>query len=111
MGHTGFQQAGIAIEQPEEFERLRAAIEKAIAGPAAQRFLQQLRRSGVRVRQFERVLEQRVFEKLGAADAAQQLYQQLPMSDQAQMREFYLTRIEEVAVDVRKKYQKIYRYS
>jgi hypothetical protein len=104
MANMGFQQAGIAIEKPEEFERLRAAIEKAIAGPAAQRFLQQLRRGGVRVRQFERVLEQRVLEKLGAADGAQQLYQQLPVSDQAQIREFYLTQIEQIAPDLRQKF-------
>ena len=39
------------------------------------------------------------------------LYGKMPASDQGQLREFYLTRLEEVEPALRKKYMKIYRYS
>jgi hypothetical protein len=38
------------------------------------------------------------------------LYQALTVSDQAQLREFYLSRIEEVAPALRTKFQQLYRY-
>ncbi len=44
--------------------------------------------------------------KLGA----QKLYQALTVSDQAQMREFYLSRVEEVEPGLRTKFQQLYRY-
>ena len=41
---------------------------------------------------------------------AQQLYDALPVSDQAQMREFYLTTLEAVDAGLREKFNKLYRY-
>jgi hypothetical protein len=54
-----------------------------------------------------------VFEKVDdtlAKLGAQTLYQALTVSDQAQMREFYLTRVEEVDPGLRRKFQQLYRY-
>ena len=42
--------------------------------------------------------------------SAQGLYGTLPLSDQAQIREFYLSKLEEVSAELRTKFQKIYRY-
>jgi hypothetical protein len=59
------------------------------------------------------ILARGVFEKVDAAVAklgAQKLYQALTVSDQAQMREFYLSRVEEVEPALRTKFQRLYRY-
>ena len=45
-----------------------------------------------------------------AKSGAQKLYQALTVSDQAQMREFYLSRVEEVDSALRTKFQQLYRY-
>jgi hypothetical protein len=42
--------------------------------------------------------------------SAWQLYQALPLSDQAQMREFYLSKLETVDVALRHKFKKLYQY-
>jgi hypothetical protein len=39
------------------------------------------------------------------------VYQKLPTSDQAQVRELYLVGIEQVATDLRRKHQKVYEYA
>ena len=41
---------------------------------------------------------------------AQQLYGELTVSDQAQMREFYLTMLEAVDLPLREKFNQLYRY-
>ena len=40
----------------------------------------------------------------------QQLYESLPVSDQAQMREFYLSKLETVDQALRHKFKKLYQY-
>ena len=42
--------------------------------------------------------------------SAWQLYQALPLSDQAQMREFYLSKLETVDTALRHKFKKLYQY-
>jgi len=78
----------------------------------AKRFLKQLDRKGIRVRDFDAVLAQRVLEGVvGEAGLdARRLYQSLPVSDQAQMREFYLSKLEDVEVALRHKFKKLYQY-
>src|SRR5207248_10308504 len=106
MTEAGYKQAGIAVERAEEFERLRAAIERALAPAAAAKFLRRLKAEGVRVREFEAVLDRRVFERLGAAEGARALYNALTVSDQALMRELYLTAIEQIAPELRRKFHR-----
>jgi len=38
------------------------------------------------------------------------LYEALPLSDQAQIREFYLSKVEEVDAALRTKFHKLYQY-
>ena len=108
---VSFQQAAIKIEQTQEFARLQAAIEQVFAPERAERFLKQLDRKGIRVREFDGVLAQRVLEGFSEPGLnAQQLYQSLPVSDQGQMRELYLSKLEGVAVALRHKFKKLYQY-
>jgi hypothetical protein len=112
----GFEQAAIKIEQQKEFAKLEAAVEQAFLPDKAERFLKQLDRKGIRVREFDAVLAARVLEDaVGGAPAssglsAWHLYQALPLSDQAQMREFYLSKLETVDIALRHKFKKLYQY-
>ena len=109
----GFEQATIKIEKPQEFAALQTAIEQAFLPENAERFLKQLDRKGIRVRDFDGVLGKRVLEDVTGARSelnALQLYQSLPLSDQAQMREFYLSKLEAVDVALRHKFKKLYQY-
>ncbi len=108
-----FQQAQIPVQKAEEFEQLRSAIERAFAPAAVEKLLKRIQRSGVRVRELEKALDAGVFEAVSAVPAgksAKQLYQALPLSGQALMREFYLERVEKVDAKLREKFQKVYRY-
>ena len=44
------------------------------------------------------------------AGTARTLYEALPVSDQAQVREFYLSKVEEVDPALRAKFHKLYQY-
>ena len=107
-----FQKAAIKIEKAEEFARLQKAVEQAFLPEKAQGFLKQLDRKGIRVRDFDAVLAQRLLEVVAGDSGldARQLYQSLPVSDQAQMREFYLSKLEGVDIALRHTFKKLYQY-
>ena len=106
-----FQRAPIKIEKEQEFSRLQAAVEQAFLPEKAVKFLKQLDRKGIRVRDFDAVLAQKVLEEFGEAGLnAKQLYESLTLSDQAQMRELYLSKLEGVDVALRHKFKKLYQY-
>ena len=110
---VGFQQAAIRIEKEREFEELRGAVNRALAPEKVEQFLKRVRKSGARIRDLEAILARGVFEKVDdtlARLGAQKLYHALTVSDQAQMREFYLSRVEEVEPGLRTKFQQLYRY-
>jgi hypothetical protein len=108
-----FEQATIKVQKQEEFGRLRAAIEQTFLAENVERFFQQLDRKRIRVRDFAGALAARALESAakGKSDpGAWQLYQALPLSDQAQMREFYLSKLETVETALRHKFKKLYQY-
>ena len=112
---AAFQQAGIRIEKLEQFEQLQSALRRIFAPHNAESLLRLLRRKGIPIRDFDRVLHERVLEATDAELAkggkgAEQLYGELGLSDQAQIRELYLTALEEVELPLREKYRKLYRY-
>jgi hypothetical protein len=113
---VGFEQAAIKIEKQEEFARLQAAVEQAFLPAVVERFLKGLDRKGIRIRDFDAVLAARVLEEVGGEAAkssevsAWRLYQALPLSDQAQMREFYLSKLETVETGLRHRFKKLYQY-
>jgi hypothetical protein len=108
---VAFEQATIKVEKAQEFSRLQAAIEKAFLPENVGRFLKQLDRKGIRVRDLDAVLAQRVLEQFAEKGLeAKSLYDSLPISDQAQMREFYLSKLETVDQSLRHKFKKLYQY-
>jgi len=108
---VNFEQAAIKVEKAEEFARLQGAVEHAFLPQKVERFLKQLDRKGIRVRDFEAILAQRVLESVGESGLnARQLYESLPLSDQGQMREFYLSKLETVDQVLRQKFRKLYQY-
>ena len=111
-----FQQADIAIENPAEFEKLQSALARAFAPGSIEGWLRLLKHKGIPIRDFHRVLREKLLEQsdrvlANSGKSSQQLYDALTVSDQAQMREFYLTMLEAVDLPLREKYKKLYRYS
>jgi hypothetical protein len=111
----GFEQAAIKIEKQQEFGELQAAVEHAFLPERVEGFLKRLDRKGIRIREFDAVLSARALEGVASGSAgtslsAWQLYQALPLSDQAQMREFYLSKLETVDTALRHKFKKLYQY-
>ena len=107
-----YTQAQIEVENKATFAELKRAIENALQA-RPEDFLHLVKRFGLRVRQFEHLLHERVLEQLPGVNTTQsceELYRELGASDQGLIREFYLTAIEEVSVELRTKYSKLYRY-
>jgi len=112
---VGFEQATIKIEREQEFEELRGIIARVLGSDSVERFLKRLNRDNLRVRDWEAVLAKGILEKVDEESAksgktVQSLYEALTVSDQAQMREFYLSKIEEVRPELRAKFHKLYQY-
>ena len=112
MDQAGFTQAGIGIENRQAFQELQARIDRAL-GPAAEKFLRSMSARRIRIREFEALLAQGLLRQ-AAADASpardEDLYRALTLSDQGQMREYYLTAIEQVQDELRHKFHALYRY-
>ena len=109
----GFEQATIKVEREKEFAELKAAISRAFVPASAEQYLKRVAKAGLRIRDFDSVLAKGVLEQVGALEkgqSAKALYEALTLTDQAQMKEFYLSKIEEVGPEFRAKYQKIYQY-
>ena len=106
---VAFEQAAIKVENAQEFARLQAAVEQVFLPDKVERFLKQMDRKGIRIRDFDAVLAQRVLDG-DTAQNSQQLYQALVLSDQGQMREFYLSKLESVDIALRHKFKKLYQY-
>jgi len=111
----GFQQAAIRVEKAAEFALLKGAIERAFDPGIVERFLKRLRSYGLRVRDLDAVLRKGVLDEgdrdlARSGNTSQGLYQSLTVSDQAQMREFYLSKVEEVEAPLRHKFRNLYQY-
>lgn len=106
-----FEQATIKVEKEQEFAALKSAIEQAFASGNTERFLKRLDRKGLRVRDLDGVLAERVLETFGeSGPSARHLYELLTVSDQALLREFYLSKLEAVDIALRHKFKKLYQY-
>ena len=107
-----YTQASIEVENKPAFAELKTAINNAL-GSRVDDFLQLVKRSGLRVRQFEELLSRRIFEQLPGKQTSrpcEELYGELGQADQGLIREFYLTSLEEVPVELRAKYSGLFRY-
>jgi hypothetical protein len=112
---VAYEQAAIGIVKAEEFQRLKAAIERVLAPARVEKFLKLLEKNKLRARQWEQVLERGLLEKLDeelrrSGATARRLYDGLPVSDQGQVREFFLHAVEQVEPALRASYNRLYRY-
>ncbi|MGA7558038.1 MAG: hypothetical protein WCF61_09445 [Terriglobales bacterium] len=107
-----FEQAAIKVEKEREFSDLKAAIERAFAADRVAKFLKTLDGRGIRVRDLDAVFAADAIDRAtgDAVGTTRSLYRSLPVSDQAQVREFYLSKIEEVDPALRAKFHKLYQY-
>ena len=107
-----FEQGTIKVEKEREFGDLKAAMGKAFAADRVTKYLKELDSRKIRVRDLDAVFAADAIDRAAGdrAGTARSLYGALPVSDQAQMREFYLSRIEEVDPALRAKFDKLYQY-
>jgi len=106
-----FEQAAIRVEKEREFAGLQGAIDQAFSPEKVERFLKQLDRKRLRIRDFESLIARQVLDGFADCDVnSQRLYQSLAMSDQALIREFYLSKLEGVDVALRHRFKKLYQY-
>jgi len=90
-------------------------IERTFSAGSVEKFLKRMESRGIRIRNFDGVLDNQVIEYVDgglkqAGKIAKGLYGALTLSDQGQMREFYLSKIEQVDAALRHKFHKIYQY-
>src|SRR5690348_16595534 len=107
----GFEQAEIAVQKQETFAALKARVEAVLAPDQVDAFMRSVGQAGFPIRAWEKLLNSGLFDKQGSNLAAKQMYADLSDSDKGLMREFFLTRIEQVPDAVREKYSKVYRYA
>jgi hypothetical protein len=107
-----FEQGTIKVEKEREFGDLKSAIEKAFAPDRVTRYLKELGSRNLRVRDLDAAFAVNAIDRAAdeKAGRARFLYESLPVSDQAQMREFYLSKVEEVDPALRAKFHKLYQY-
>ena len=99
------EQPVLPIADPVAFGAVKTAIETSFSSAKVRDFLRSLDRSGIRVREFEEVLNKGL---LGPKTAGE--YRKLPDGDQGQIREFYLASLEKVAPELRQQFFRLYSY-
>src|SRR5208283_2420415 len=107
-----FEQGTIKVEKEREFGDLKAAMEKAFAVDRVTKYLKKLDGGKIRIRDLDAVFAADAIDRAAGerTGTARSLYKSLPVSDRAQMREFYLSLVEEVDPALRAKFHKLYQY-
>ena len=100
-----FEQAAIAVQDEQGYAKLHALMDSIFDARDVEVFLNRVRKSGLRIRDFESVLRRGFLGK-----EAPSLYSALPVSDQGLTRERYLRLVEKVPVELRQRYFKAYAY-
>jgi hypothetical protein len=100
-----FEQAGIAVQDQQGYNQLHALLDAAFDARDVEVFLNRVKRSGLRVRDYETILKKGFLGK-----EAVRLYAALPVSDQGLTRERYLRLVEAVPEELRQRYYKAYAY-
>jgi hypothetical protein len=100
-----FEQAAIAVQDEQGYEKLHSLIDAAFDARDVEVFLNRVTKSKLRVRDYETVLKRGLLGKEAVA-----LYQALPVSDQGLTRERYLRLVEKVPEELRQRYFRIYAY-
>jgi hypothetical protein len=98
-----FEQAAIAVRDEQGYAQLHALIDSAFDSRDVEVFLNRVKRSGLRIRDYEGILRRGLLGK-----QAVELYEALPLSDQGLTRERYLRLVEEVPMELRERYFRAY---
>jgi hypothetical protein len=106
-----FVQAKIAVGNEQAFGECKGVLESAFRAANVAGFLKSVGKKGLRVRQFEQVRDAGLLDRFRGGKSVTELWNALPPSDQGQVRELYLTRLEEVAPEVRQKFATLYQYA
>ena len=120
MPEAGFKQATIAIQNAAAFDELKGMVEGVLQRRPEQ-LLRLLTSRRVCVREFERIAAKNLLERaqddrgwlarLASSPPegrVAKLYGSLPVTDQAQFREYYLTRVEQIGDDLRARYREAF---
>ena len=110
-----FEQAAIEVQKKDQFVLLKAVIVRSFAPGNVKSLLKRVERAGIRIRDFDLVLARGVFERVDrvladSGHSAKTLYDALALTDQGQIKEFYLFQLEEVSPELRAKFQRVYQY-
>jgi hypothetical protein len=100
-----FEQAELPVQNVQEYSEVAGSIDLAFSLARVENLLRDIRRAGLRIRQFEAVLSLGL---LGKGIAAK--YSALGDSDRGQIRELYLRMVERVPAPLRAKFYRIYAY-
>ena len=100
-----FEQAAIAVQDEQGYQKLHALIDAAFDARDVEVFLNRVKKAKLRIRDYESVLNRGLLGKEAIA-----LYQALPVSDQGLTRERYLRLVEAVPLELRQRYLKVYAY-
>jgi hypothetical protein len=100
-----FEQAAIAVKDEQAYKQLHALIDAAFDARDVEVFINRVKRSSLRIRDYEAVLKKGLLGK-----EAVRLYEALPVSDQGLTRERYLRLVEAVPEELRQRYFKAYAY-
>ena len=100
-----FEQVAIAVQDEATYGKLHTFLDAAFDARDVEVFLNRVKKAGLRIRNYEGVLERGLLGKEAIA-----LYKALPVSDQALTRERYLRLVEAVPLELRQRYLKVYAY-
>jgi hypothetical protein len=100
-----FEQATLPVQDKTTFAEVAQAFERAFSASHVEAFLQRIKRSGLRARDFEGVLNKGLLGKELA-----HRYAALCNADQGQIREKYLRLVEQVTPELRARFLKVYAY-
>ncbi len=106
-----FEQAKLAVGNEAGFTEFKTVLDGAFSAASVGRFLKSVSKRGLRVRQFEQVRDAGLLDVFRGGKSVASLWGELTAADQGQVREMYLTKLEEVAPELRFKFSKIYQYA
>jgi len=106
-----YEQAKLAVGNEVAFAEAKALLESAYSAANVEQFLKSVSKQGLRVRQFEEVRDAGLLDRYRGGKSVVELWNELTGADQGQVREMYLTKLEEVEPAMRKKFARLYQYA
>ncbi|MBI2677976.1 MAG: hypothetical protein HYX28_04270 [Candidatus Koribacter versatilis] len=106
-----FEQAKLAVGNEVAFAEFKSVLESTFSPANVEQYLKSVSKKGLRVRHFEQARDAGLFDRYRNGKSVSELWNELTGADQGQVREMYLTKLEEVAPELRQKFSNIYQYA